>query len=126
MNKYRWIEHALIALLLLVLLALVGRSEAAEADYVIEWCERHGGRVEVINDDRTRVDCVTYYHAIEFDYAEKWTEAITQALHYAIQTGMQPGVVLILRDPSDVRYVERAANVIARYSLPIYLEVISQ
>jgi len=64
--------------------------------YQEKWCTEHGGQVEVVLPDRTRCDCLTETHAIEFDFGKKWAEAIGQALYYAIQTGKKPGIVLIL------------------------------
>ncbi len=91
----------------------------SEAFYVQEWCDRFAGEVEVVLEDRTRVDCETYYHAIEFDFADKWAEAIGQALHYSIQTGKRAGIVLIVEQPEDMRYVERVHMIASRFSLPL-------
>jgi hypothetical protein len=38
---------------------------------------------------------------VEFDWAEKWAEAVGQSLHYARMTGKRPGIVLILREESE-------------------------
>lgn len=46
--------------------------------------------------DKTRVDCLTDKYAIEYDFANKKYEAVGQALHYAVMTGKQPKVVLII------------------------------
>ncbi|WP_171018846.1 hypothetical protein ACONUD_00725 [Microbulbifer harenosus] len=52
-------------------------------DYQLPWCETAGGVAEYVLPDRTRVDCLTETHAMEFDFAPKWAEAIGQALYYA-------------------------------------------
>lgn len=90
----------------------------SERYYQELWCRDHSGKVEVRLPDRTRVDCITYYHAIEFDFDEKWAEAIGQALHYAIMTDMRGGIVLI---GDDNRFITRARNIIDTYNLPLDL-----
>ncbi|MCW5697389.1 MAG: hypothetical protein KIS96_11745 [Bauldia sp.] len=52
---------------------------------------------EVRTPAGTYVDCITGLHAIEIDWTEKWAEAIGQALHYAAETGLYPGIILICR-----------------------------
>ncbi len=103
--------------------AWVSPGEAAphqpEKIYQKTWCHHAGGKMEVRQSDRTRVDCLTGTHAIEVDFARKWTEAIGQALHYALQTNKQPGVVLILEKEEDEKYWKRLIAVIRRYRLNI-------
>ena len=69
--------------------------------------------------DRTRCDCITDTHAIEFDFGNKWAEAIGQALHYGFQTEKRPGIVLILESPKDRKYWIRLNTIIEHYKLPI-------
>jgi hypothetical protein len=83
------------------------------------WCLREGGVLEARQIDKTRVDCLTQHHAIEFDFGNKWAEAIGQALHYALMTGRAPGIVLILERDSDVKYWNRMNAVIEKYQLNI-------
>ncbi len=86
----------------LILVSCVYQSpRKRERDYQREWCLPRGGRMEVVLPDKTRVDCVTATHAIEFDFAKKWAEGTTQAIHYARMTGLLPGLVLICRHPKD-------------------------
>ena len=74
-----------------------------EASYQHAWCSAHGGVEEYVLSDRTRVDCLTETHAIEFDFADKKYEAVGQSLHYAVMTEKKPGIVLIL----DKKYLDR-------------------
>ncbi len=90
-----------------------------ETAYQQKWCGQAGGVTEVRQPDLTRVDCLTSRYAIEFDFGSKWAEAIGQSLHYAIQTGKQPGIVLILEKKSDLRYWNRLNSVIQRFELEI-------
>lgn len=89
---------ALIAFLLVIAQARFALASAKkERDYQYEWCKARNGLIEVTLQDRSRVDCLTKTHAIEFDFAKKWAEAPFQALHYARLTGKLPGVVIICR-----------------------------
>jgi hypothetical protein len=69
--------------------------------------------------DKTRCDCLTSTHAIEFDLGNKWAESIGQALYYSIQTGKRAGVVLILEKQKDYKYWIRLNTIIDHYGLPI-------
>ena len=78
-----------------------------EADYVGAYCPHMGGQTEYVLEDRTRVDCLTDTHAIEFDWCNKWAEAVGQALYYARSTGRMPVIVLICK-PGEERFARRA------------------
>lgn len=103
--------------IILVILLVVLSSDliAAEKDYQLKYCK---GKIEHVLPDRTRVDCLTETHAIEYDYGHKWAEAIGQSLHYAMYTGKRAGVVLIV-SPTEHRFVTRIKAVIDHYPLPI-------
>lgn len=124
----------LYAAFLIALGFLLFASEEANAQgrfnperfYQDQWCNEHGGRTEVVQEDSTRVDCITYAHAIEFDFADKWAEALAQALHYSIMTDMPPGIVLIVEEPDDMRFVQRLAQVITTFSIDVELWVMSR
>lgn len=90
-----------------------------ERQYQDEWCADHGGKAEVTLPDGTRADCMTETNAIEFDFADKWAEAIGQSLDYAFQTNKKAGIVMILEDVKDRRYWLRLNSVIQHYNLPI-------
>ena len=77
------------------------------------------GIIEHRLPDRTRVDCLTDTHAIEYDFGRKWAEAIGQSLHYARMTGKKAGIVIIYRGPIDDKYLARINGIIKDYSLPI-------
>ena len=95
-----------------------------EADYVEHFCK---GQMEYKLWDGTRVDCLTETEAQEFDWGRKSYEAIGQALWYAMNTGTQASVVLIVSDKHmarDEAGISRAEKIIAHYGLPIKLGVI--
>ena len=97
-------KNLLLFLLTVTLMSCsTAQARMLEADYVLEHCM---GRVEVVLQDSTRVDCLTDEYAIEYDWAHKWAEAVGQSLHYARMTGKKPGIVLIMK-PGDEKYLER-------------------
>jgi len=109
----------LIALILCPSLALSGHLHP-EKYYQNLWCEKVGGITEYVLDDGTRVDCLTDEYAIEFDFAPKWAESIGQALYYAEKTGKKPGIVLIMENEGDERYLERVEFLGAKYHLKVW------
>ena len=71
-------------------------------------------------DDRTRCDCLTRSHAVEFDFASKWAEALGQSLYYSHKTGKKAGIVLILEDKKkDRKYLSRLEQTIKGKDLQI-------
>jgi hypothetical protein len=108
-------------MLILVLIPGIVLAKRAHLEkwYQEKWCKEHGGEVEVIMPDKTRCDCLTKTHAIEFDFGTKWAEAIGQALYYGLQTGKKPGVVLILENEKDLKFWIRLNTTIEHFKLPI-------
>lgn len=90
-------------LLLLLFFTPVLHAEN-EAWHVDKYCT---GEVEHVNEDRTRVDCLTEDNAIEFDWGYKWAECVGQSLHYWLMTGKDPGCFLLLEDEDDLYFVDR-------------------
>jgi hypothetical protein len=112
----KWI---LICCIVLLSTPALAKRLHPEKWYQTQWCQDHGGQVEVVLPDRTRCDCLTDTHAIEFDFGNKWAESIGQALYYSIQTGRKAGIVLILEKKSDYKYWIRLNTIIDHYGLPI-------
>jgi hypothetical protein len=110
-------------MIILLLIALSGPVAAKrihpEKHYQQLWCQQQRGRAEVSLPDKTRCDCLTETHAIEFDFGDKWAEAIGQALYYSVQTGKKPGIVLILEKKEDYPCWIRLNSVIRHFDLPI-------
>jgi len=111
-------------LLIILLLILATPAYSAhlhkEKEYQAAWCSKAGGVTEYRLDDGTRVDCLTDEYAIEFDFAQKWAESIGQALYYAEQTGRKPGVVLILEQAGDDRFLQRLNSVADRSQIKVW------
>jgi hypothetical protein len=95
---------------------IAGKRVNYEKHYLIRDCT---GKVEMTMPDGTRCDCVTESHAIEYDFADNWYEAIGQSLHYASKVGKRPGIVLIIEKHEDNKYFKRLNSVIEYYNLPI-------
>ncbi|PLY04752.1 MAG: hypothetical protein C0622_02270 [Desulfuromonas sp.] len=121
--RYDMADVLSVAILLLFML-LGSRAEAAhrhpEKHYQQQWCDAAGGVTEFVLQDRTRVDCLLDEYAIEFDFANKWAEAIGQALYYGQMTDSRPGVVLILESTDDRRYLERLHVVADQYGIRVW------
>lgn len=93
-----------------------------ESSYQHAWCSAHNGIEEYENSDKTRVDCLTDTHAVEFDFANKYYEAIGQALHYGVMTGKKPKVVLILDSKylnQQMKYFERVKRIGEVYNIDV-------
>jgi hypothetical protein len=54
------------------------------------------------------------------EYAHKWAESIGQALYYAQSTGRKPGVLVIVRDNKDERFVKRLRTVAKEQEIKIW------
>ncbi len=96
-------------------------SANPESWYVEQSCQ---GEIEVTLPDRSRVDCLTDTHAIEYDFTNKGLEAIGQALHYARMTGKKAGIVLI--GSQDDPGFKRVMGVKQGYDLPIEVNTLSK
>lgn len=108
----------LLICLCLPLSAQGAKRRLPEKSYQEQWCKGRG-QVEFVLPDKTRCDCLTATHAVEFDFGSKWAEAIGQSLYYSLQTGKRAGVVLILEDVKDRRYWLRLNSTIQHFKLPI-------
>lgn len=116
----RYLSKFAILLLVLAPLSAIAGHLHPEAYYQAQWCGDHDGTLEVIVESGARCDCLTATHAVEFDFANKWAEAIGQALHYSAQTGRRAGIVLIMERPEkDVKYMERLKLTIEAHALTI-------
>ncbi|HBY88591.1 MAG TPA: hypothetical protein DEO86_22290, partial [Colwellia sp.] len=98
---------AVLTVLFTVLFAQAKSEQSTkwhEADFVDAYCQ---GEIEYVLADRTRVDCLTSTHAIEYDWGKKWAESLGQALFYSAMTGKKAGIVLIVNPRTKDRYLKR-------------------
>ena len=112
-----------IPILIIVILAFSIPAHAKrlhpEKWYQSQWCQAQNGQTEVVLSDKTRCDCLTETHAVEFDFGNKWAEAIGQSLYYSLQTGKKAGIVLIIERLRDRKYWIRLNTTIDYFGLPI-------
>ena len=93
-----------------------------EAEYQKKWCTAMCGESEFRLEDKTRVDCLTGTHAIEFDFAHKVYESIGQSLYYSIKTNKKPGIVLIVEQPiKEEKYINRMKQIAAKQGIDCWL-----
>lgn len=126
-SPHRW-APSIAALVTAACMALLFSDAFAarlhpEDHYNRTWCAEQLGvdecpdsACEVVQVDRTRVDCLLPDYAVEADFAAKWYEGLGQAVHYARLTGLRPGVLLIIERRADCRHVERARASVGRVS----------
>ena len=109
---------AMRAFILAMTLALPA-ADASEADHQRRLC--HGMAIEVELPNGARADCLSDTHAIEVDFSEKWAEALGQALLYAAETDLKPGIFLVCRDePGNcLAHRLRLEEAIAKWHLPV-------
>ena len=106
----------------------VAAVERAARKTELEWCRLLAAEmgcdqatgIEQRIATGTRVDLMNDQWAIEVDWASKWAEGCGQALYYGICTGRQPGLLLLLREPADRRYVDRAAVVAGKHGIGLW------
>lgn len=112
----RWV--GIIFLFIFATTAVHAKHKRLEREYVLQHC---AGTTEFILPDRTRVDCLTDEFAIEFDFAQKWAEALGQSLHYAYMTGRTPGIYLILESGKDMRFANILSPLCDVYGIKLEL-----
>lgn len=110
-------KKIIIALLFIFISNSCYATKHLEGSYQAYWCKAHNGIMEYKNSDKTRVDCLTETHVVEFDFAKKWAESVGQALYYQFMTNKKPMVVLIIEnEESEQRYVERVKSLSELYN----------
>ena len=87
-----------------------------ESNFVAHYCQ---GEVEHRLPDKTRIDCLTDSHAIEYDFASKWKSGLGQTLHYSTMTGKKAGLVLIYKKDTDYRYKQALDSAIKHHKLEV-------
>jgi hypothetical protein len=119
------IHHKIIIPIIILLVSFPAHAKRLHPEkwYQEKLCE---DKVEFVLSDKTRVDCLTETYAIEFDFANKWAEAIGQSLHYSAMTGKQAGIVLIMENERDIKYLYRLKVVVAKHKLNIKVWTITE
>lgn len=90
--------------------ASAGRMKP-EKYYQEKHCKSLNGEVEYSIPKQRRVDCLTEKYAIEYDFAHKIYECLSQAKYYGEITGKIPVCALIMEDKKkDKRFLDIAQN----------------
>jgi len=92
----------------------------SEKYYQKAFCKKVLGIMEYKLKDGTRIDCYTSTYSFEVDFAKKAYQAIGQALHYADTINNKPGIVLILRKKSDIKYINRIKNTAKKHNIKLF------
>ena len=96
---------------------------SSELDETKRLAPKYEAEMTVILEDNTVCDLLTDKYAFEIDYAEKWYEAIGQALHYAIVSERKPAIILLLKNAeTEWKYLIRCATVCGKYDIKLYVE----
>lgn len=120
------INNGFFCIVLLITFCMIPAVSAAkhlhyEKYYQQKYCL---GQIEYMLYDRTRIDCLTDTEAIEFDFAEKWPEGLSQALYYGLVSKKKPALYLIKESNKDQKYINRAKAVVKHYSLPVNIIIV--
>jgi hypothetical protein len=113
-----------LVLILAAIPCISAKRKAPEKHYQAAILRHFGGESEKTMGDNTRCDILTDTHAIEVDFADKWSEAIGQSLNYGFQANRRSGIVLILEEEDDYRHALRVSSIVSFYALPVDLWVI--
>lgn len=97
---------------------VMAKHKYPEKYYQQKYCV---GEMEVKLADKTRIDCLMDEYAIEFDFANKWAEAIGQSLHYAFMSGKKAGIVLIVENDKQLWQVAIAENLCRKYNIKMWV-----
>lgn len=108
----------------LVLFTCSPAHAMSEAEYRDRDCARLHGQAETRNMDGTRTDCLTALASVEYDFAYKWYECLTQAMHYAMLNDNAAVCILIVRSEKEHKFYTRAIDLVDSYRLPITLQMI--
>ena len=124
-NTKNWIFILLLVAVSTASFSLADPVKKNEKYYVQKYCK---GKTNQKLVDGTIVDCVQIWnnelHVIEFDWAYQYHEALGQSLHYSVVTGKKAGIVLIIRNEKDIKYLRRLERMNKKLKYPINIKVV--
>lgn len=105
----RWITYGFIAAVVGCTIGLFSPAEAAsENDHSKAWCQPQGGTTRHTFDDGSKPDCILPDIVVETEWAAPgWKCGPGQAIHYAIQSGQHPAVLLIMDGTKTQKYLDQ-------------------
>ncbi len=98
------VKESILTQILLSLVTLSCQAQTYESDFVKLIQKELGGEREV-SITSGYIDLLTREYAIEVEFANKWKQAIGQALWYGLQSNKKPGIVLIKKSAREHKYV---------------------
>jgi hypothetical protein len=110
---------AFLVLVLVLVLVLDASARTPESEYSKRLAARIGGVCEVRNGDGTRIDVANDVYAVEVEFANKWAESVGQALHYGIQSGKRPAILLVLETRGDLKHAAKLLRIAQHYKLDL-------
>lgn len=110
-----------ILFIMLLISAICYSQKQRESYYQKRLGNLMNGKVEVLLDDKTRVDVLTDTFAIEVDFAEKWSESVGQALYYAEKLNKKPGILLVINGRNDDKYINRLMTVAYKHGITVWI-----
>jgi hypothetical protein len=111
-------KNTVLTFLLCTMIAAPAFAKS-EAEYQKEWCVKHKGEIDYKTQEKTTVDCLTNNYSIEFDFAEKWVQAMRKSRNQSLSTGKAPGIVLILQNSADEKFLFKLREVVIKRRLGI-------
>lgn len=118
--KNRKIISGLFLFLFISMLLLSSSVLASEKKYIEEWCKRNNGTRNYYVDGNSNIDCVTEDHAVEFELAKNWPEAVGWALYYSAKTNKKPGIVLIIKEKDDYKHLKKLLHISETYDIQVW------
>jgi len=91
-------------------------KKLSEKEYADKIQKILGGEREHIVEGG-RIDLLTEEYAFEIERAHNWKNSIGQALWYSVQTNRKPGIILILENDEDNKYLIRLNSALLHANL---------
>lgn len=98
------VRIAVILSILFISYSAYSQTKFSERDYTNYIQSLIGGKTE-FKVKGGRADLVTEKYAFEIEKANNWKESIGQSIWYALNTNKQAGIILVLENDKDYKYV---------------------
>jgi len=108
----------------LCLLTLISSAQVrlhSEAVYKDSLQKFTGGKREVLLADKSRADLVWGDYAIEVTFANVFYSAIGQALYYAQGLNKKPGIIMIIENATDEKFISKVINVAETTNIKVWI-----
>jgi hypothetical protein len=109
----------LIIMLLLSTICYAQLPKQLEKYYTNKFATIVKGKTQQYLSNKRYADIITDTFAIEVEYANKFPESIGQSLDYSMVTYKKAGILLIVNDKNDDKYVDELMEIIYYHKLQI-------